>query len=165
MIYNKSLSRNLGLIFFVIVGCNQRMDDYSYISLNEYPNYMFLADENFGKPSDCHDIVKKNLYFKFLFDKNLKLDTSNCTFLIIRNGVLYRGPFNEKINVKDVHFCLDNKLLNINPWAFVLLDHKTKITYKFYRKDSYYFYEDQEITIKLFKSGYKAKFYNDWFFR
>lgn len=55
--------------------------------------------------------------------------------MIIRQGVIYRGPFEENITVKNVPFIMDNNLTRINTISFALLDHTNKQVYTWYKKN------------------------------
>jgi hypothetical protein len=151
------------------MSCNREPNN-SWISKKDYQGYLNnLPDENFSERyTNCQNIFQKDLLFEFEMDSRLELDTSNCTFLILRGGtVSYRGKYNRSIKIEDVRFCLDNNLTRISSWAFIFLDKKTETVYKFYQKDKevYNFSDKEKISVKLSSKGYKIKFDDDWFFK
>ena len=62
--------------------------------------------------------------------------------MIIRQGVIYRGPFEENIAVK-----------NVNTISFALLDHTNKQVYTWYKKESYNLYKHDKYYIRLKDDG------------
>ena len=88
--------------------------------------------------------------------------------MIIRQGVIYRGPFEENIAVKNVPFIMDNNLTRINTISFALLDHTNKQVYTisfalldhtnkqvytWYKKESYNLYKHDKYYIRLKDDG------------
>ena len=73
--------------------------------------------------------------------------------MIIRQGVIYRGPFEENITVKNVPFIMDNNLTRINTISFALLDHTNRQVYTWYKKESYNLYKHDKYYISLKDNG------------
>lgn len=73
--------------------------------------------------------------------------------MIIRQGVIYRGPFEKNITVKNVPFIMDHNLTRINTLSFALLDHTNKQVYTWYKKESYNLYKYDKYYIRLKDDG------------
>ena len=83
----------------------------------------------------------------------MDLSSIDYEFLIIRQGVIYKGPFENDIKINKLTFCMDDNLSKVNTLAFVLLDHTNKQVYKWYKKESYYLYKKEKYHISLRGDG------------
>ena len=52
----------------------------------------------------------------------IDLSAIKYDFMIIRQGVIYIGPFEKNIIIKNVSFCMDDNLSRVNTLAFVIID-------------------------------------------
>ncbi len=129
-------------------------DLISYKDFWGYVNYPTSARNDF-KPKS---ILIKDLYFNF--DKGVPVDLSTIDheFLIkigggISEGVIYRGPFDKHIEVKNISLCADNHISSCYMVAFILIDYTNKRLFKWHKKEAYYLYKQDEYYISLKLNG------------
>jgi len=136
-------------------GANSRLI-YSKDEYKGYKNYKFTE---WCQKCNCKNTLFNSLTFEFSHDLNFDPKQSYFEFLIIRQGIIYKGNFKDTIKVDSGCFCLDDNLTKLNTLTFVLIDNKEKIVYKWGKKHSYYLYRKDKIKVKLKNDGtYKLKF-------
>lgn len=123
------------------------------VSSSEYLGYVNYDTTDWCKKCNAKSILTKDMLFTFKMKVPIDLSSISYDFMIIRQGVIYKGPFEKNIKVKNVSFCMDDNLSKVNTLAFVLLDHTNKRVYKWYNKESYYLYKEDEYTITLKDDG------------
>lgn len=138
-----------------MVGCKHQNDNYNNISYDEYYgyfNYDTIVWNEYYK--DCQNILKKNVSFELKFEAPINTNDSDFLFLIIREvGAIYKGSFKEKIILHNQWFCLGDGYLHLNQLAFVLLDHKKRVVYKWYNKETYRLSKWNHYAITLRRDG------------
>jgi len=140
----------------LIMGCTTKQN-HQFKSKEEYSGYLNYKYTEWCEKCNCKDTLLKVQTFEFDIDFEFK--HSDFEFLILREGVIYKGAFNKKITLNDVCYCLDENLTKLNTLAFVLLDKKEEVVYKWYEKQSYYLYKEDKISVKLKNDGsYKLRF-------
>lgn len=113
----------------------KKANDYSLVSKDDYMGYLYYKTSDFYEKYDADSILLKDISFVFDMGVSIDLTSINYEFMIIRQGVIYRGPFEENITVKNVPFIMDNNLTRINTISFALLDHTNKQVYTWYKKN------------------------------
>ena len=145
------------IIFFAFVSCIENKVSHKFVSSKEYNSYLTIEKDVWCK--NCTNIDSINQSFIFKLEPDIKISRTDFEFLILRSGYIYKGEFKDTINLKNIKYCLDDNLMKLNTLAFVLLDKKESLVYKWYRKQSFYLYDKTEIKISLRKNGdYKIKF-------
>lgn len=114
---------------------NKKANDYSLVSKDDYMGYLYYKTSDFYEKYGADSILLKDISFVFDMGASIDLTSINYEFMIIRQGVIYRGPFEENITVKNVPFIMDNNLTRINTISFALLDHTNKQVYTWYKKN------------------------------
>lgn len=89
---------------------NKKANDYSLVSKDDYMGYLYYKTSDFYEKYDADSILLKDISFVFDMGVSIDLTSINYEFMIIRQGVIYRGPFEENITVKNVPFIMDNNL-------------------------------------------------------
>lgn len=143
------------LFLFVIIciqGCSNK-PSHKFISKEEYTSYLNYKNDDWCKKYNCKNEVLKALNFNFKMETDLDLSNIEYEFLIIRQGVVYKGNFESKITINDICFCLDDELSKINTLAFVILDKTNKTAYKWYKKESFELYDKDSLSIVLQQNG------------
>ncbi len=154
----RTVNYNLYLtsIFFSMVcfvSCNIKNDN-SFVSKDEYLEYAYYDDTtDWCEKCKCQKVLTKDISFSFDKDFPMDLSSIDYEFLIIRQGVIYKGPFENDIKINKLTFCMDDNLSKVNTLAFVLLDHTNKQVYKWYKKESYYLYKKEKYHISLRGDG------------
>lgn len=115
--------------------------------------YLDYKTSGYSENYDADSILMKDI--SFVFDMKAQIDMSSISydFMIIRGGVIYKGPFKKNITVKNVPFIMDNNLTRINTISFALLDHTNKQVYTWFKKESYYLYKKDKYRITLKNNG------------
>ena len=131
----------------------KKANDYSLVSKDDYMGYLYYKTSDFYEKYDADSILLKDISFVFDMGASIDLTSINYEFMIIRQGVIYRGPFEENITVKNVPFIMDNNLTRINTISFALLDHTNKQVYTWYKKESYNLYKHDKYYIRLKDDG------------
>ncbi len=139
----------LGSLFFF--SCKRNSN--TLISKIEYTDYANYDTTDWCKKCQAQSVLVKDLSFNFEMEDPIDLSSINYEFIIIRQGVIYRGPFDTHIEVNNVSFCMDDNLSMVNTLAFVILDHTNKQVYKWYNKESYYLYKKDKYNILLKCNG------------
>ena len=132
---------------------NKKPNNYSVVSKDDYMGYLHYKTSDFCEKYDADSILVKDISFVFDMDASIDLRSINYEFMIIRQGVIYRGPFEKNITVKNVPFIMDNNLTRINTLSFALLDHTNKQVYTWYKKESYNLYKHDKYYIRLKYDG------------
>lgn len=99
------------------------------LSKDDYMGYLHYETSDFYEKYDAKSILIKDISFNFDMEVPIDFTSISYDFMIIRQGVIYKGPFKENITVKDVPFIMDNNLTRANTVAFILLDHTNKQVY------------------------------------
>ena len=110
------------ICLWVLFSC-KKTDSYSLVSKDDYMGYLHYKTSDFYEKYDADSILLKDISFVFDMGASIDLTSINYEFMIIRQGVIYRGPFEKNITVKNVPFIMDNNLTRINTISFALLDH------------------------------------------
>lgn len=131
----------------------KKTDSYSFVSKDDYMGYLHYKTSDFYEKYDADSILLKDILFVFDMGAPIDLTSINYEFMIIRQGVIYRGPFEKNITVKNVPFIMDNNLTRINTISFALLDHTKKQVYTWYKKESYNLYKHDKYYIILKDNG------------
>lgn len=131
----------------------KKTDSYSFVSKDDYMGYLHYKTSDFYEKYDADSILLKDILFVFDMGAPIDLTSINYEFMIIRQGVIYRGPFEKNITVKNVPFIMDNNLTRINTISFALLDHTNKQVYTWYKKESYNLYKHDKYYIILKDNG------------
>lgn len=126
---------------------------YPFVSKEDYTGYLDYKTSGYSENYDADSILMKDI--SFVFDMKAPIDMSSISydFMIIRGGVIYKGPFKKNITVKNVPFIMDNNLTRINTISFALLDHTNKQVYTWFKKGSYYLYKKDKYHITLKNNG------------
>ena len=140
------------ICLWVLLPC-KKPDSYSLVSKDDYMSYLHYETSDFYEKYDADSILIKDISFVFDMDASIDLTSINYEFMIIRQGVIYRGPFEKNITVKNVSFIMDNNLTRINTISFVLLDHTNTQVYTWYKKESYNLYKNDKHYIRLKDNG------------
>lgn len=141
----------LSLLF--CCSCKRNSLSYTFISKDEYYGYVNYDTTDWCEKCHAKSILIKNLSFNFDMEVPIDLSSIDYEFLIIREGVIYRGPFDNYIEVNNLSFCMDSNLSKVNTLAFILIDHTNKQVYKWYKKESYYLYKKDKYSISLKCNG------------
>lgn len=123
------------------------------LSKDDYMGYLHYETSDFYEKYDAKSILIKDISFNFDMEVPIDFTSISYDFMIIRQGVIYKGPFKENITVKDVPFIMDNNLTRANTVAFILLDHTNKQVYKWYNDDTYFLYKKDKYYITLQENG------------
>ena len=134
------------------ISCN-RKNDNSFVSKDEYLGYVYYDDTDWCEECKCQKVLTKDILFSFEKDLPVDISSIDYEFLIIRQGVIYRGPFENNIKIDNLTFCMDDNLSKVNTLAFILLDHTNKQVYKWYNDESYYLYKKDKYRISLRGDG------------
>ena len=134
------------------ISCNSEKCN-SFVSKDEYLEYAQYDDSDWCEKCNCQNILTKDILFTFERDFPIDVSHIDYEFLIIRQGVIYRGLFENNIKIKDLTFCMDDNLSKVNTLAFILLDHTNKQVYKWYNDESYYLYKKDKYRISLRGDG------------
>lgn len=139
------------MCLLVCFSCHK--DNNTLISKDEYLDYVNYDTTDWCKKCNAQSVMIKDMLFHF--DMNVPIDLSSIKydFMIIRQGVIYIGPFEKNITIKNLSFCMDDNLSKVNTLAFVILDHTNKQVYKWYNKESYYLYKKDKCDVTLEKNG------------
>lgn len=140
-------------ISLLVLYPNKRSNNDSLVSKADYMGYLHYETSDFYETYDADSILIKDISFIFDMDASIDLTSINYEFMIVRHGVIYRGPFEENITVKNVSFIMDNNLTRIHTISFALLDHTNKQVYTWHKKESYYLYKDNKYYITLKDNG------------
>lgn len=143
----------LYVLFLLVFFSSCKKNKNTLVSKNEYFEYVNYDTTDWCKKCNAHSILTKDLVFNLNMDVYIDLSSINYDFLIIRQGVIYKGPFKQKIEIRNVNFCMDDNLSKVNTLAFVLLDHTNRKVYKWYNKESYYLYKKSKYYVKLEENG------------
>ena len=147
------LSKYIYVLMCLLVCSSCKNNRNTLISQNEYYDYVNYDTTDWCKKCDARSILTKDMLFIFDLEVPIDLSTINYDFVIIRQGIIYKGPFEKNIRVKNVTFCMDDNLSKVNTLAFILLDHTNKKVYKWYNKESYYLYKKGEYKVFLKNNG------------
>ena len=128
-------------------------DNNTLISTDEYLDYVNYNTTDWCKKCNAQSVLKKDILFNFDMKVPIDLSAIKYDFMIIRQGVIYIGPFEKNIIIKNVSFCMDDNLSRVNTLAFVIIDHTNKQVYKWYNKESYYLYKKDKCNVTLEKNG------------
>ena len=139
------------ICLFVCISC-KKMNN-TIVSNEEYLDYVNYDTTDWCKKCNAQSVLTKDMLFSFNMETPIDLSSVNYDFMIIRQVVIYKGPFEENIKVKKVSFCMDDNLSKVNTLAFVVLDHTNKRVYKWYNKESYYLYKKDRYDIFLKDDG------------
>ena len=139
------------MCLFVCFSCKKTNN--TLVSSSEYLGYVNYDTTDLCKKCNAKSILTKDMLFTFKMKVPIDLSSISYDFMIIRQGVIYKGPFEKNIKVKNVSFCMDDNLSKVNTLAFVILDHTNKRVYKWYNKESYYLYKEDKYTITLKDDG------------
>lgn len=134
------------------ISCNSKNDN-TFVSRDEYLGFVYYDDTDWCEKCKCQKVLTKDILFSFDKDFPIDLSSIDYEFLIIRQGVIYRGPFENDIKIDNLAFCMDDNLSKVNTLAFALLDHTNKLVYKWYNKESYYLYKKDRYHISLRGDG------------
>lgn len=153
----RTVNHNLFLISVLLsmiycISCNSKQDN-TLTSEDEYLLYVYYDDTDWCEKCKCQKVLTKDILFSFDTDFTIDLSSIDYEFLIIRQGVIYRGPFENNIIIDNLTFCMDDNLSKVNTLAFALLDHTNKLVYKWYNKESYYLYKKDKYHISLKGNG------------
>lgn len=140
------------ICLLVLFSC-KKTDSYSFVSKDDYMGYLHYKTSDFYEKYDADSILLKDISFVFDMGASIDLTSINYEFMIIRQGVIYRGPFEKNITVKNVPFIMDNNLTRINTISFALLDHTNRQVYTWYKKESYNLYKHDKYYISLKDNG------------
>lgn len=139
-------------------GCSSK-PSHKFISEDEYEGYLNYKLDDWCYKSNCSNTEFSDLNFNFKLNLDIDLDSIESEFLILRQGRIYAGAYKPQIIAKNVCFCLDDHLTNLNMLAFILLDKTNKVAYKWYKKESYKLYDKNSLSIVLHNNGdYTIKF-------
>ena len=130
------------------ISCNSKNDN-TLISTDEYLDYVNYDTTDWCKKCNAQSVLKKDILFNFDMKVPIDLSAIKYDFMIIRQGVIYIGPFEKNIIIKNV----DDNLSRVNTLAFVIIDHTNKQVYKWYNKESYYLYKKDKCNVTLEKNG------------
>jgi hypothetical protein len=123
-----------------------------------------IQNDSWCEKCHCKDTLIKNLTLYFDCDNEIPQSNDNVLF-IIREGVLYKGNFKNKIELS-VCFCLDNNLTKINSLNFALVDKRSSKVFYWSKKQSYYFFDKNIVYVKLgVTDEYEIKFDNEKFYK
>ena len=147
------LSKNIFTLICLFVCSSYKNNSNTLISKDEYYDYVNYDTTDWCKKCNARSILKRDMLFIFDLEVPIDLSSINYDFVIIRQGVIYKGPFKKSIRVKNVTFCMDDNLSKVNTLAFIILDHTNKKVYKWYNKESYYLYKKSEYNISLKNNG------------
>lgn len=123
------------------------------LSKDDYMDYLHYETSDFYEKYNAKSILIKDISFNFDIEVPIDFTSISYDFMIIRQGVIYKGPFKENITVKDVPFIMDNNLTRANTVAFILLDHTNKQVYKWYNDHTYSLYKKDKYYITLQENG------------
>ena len=140
------------ICLWVLFSC-KKTDSYSLVSKDDYMGYLHYKTSDFYETYDADSILLKDISFVFEMEVPMDLASISYDFMIIRQGVIYKGPFQKTITVKDVSFIMDNNLTRVNTIAFALLDHTNQQVYTWYKKESYNLYKKDKYRITLKDDG------------
>ncbi len=113
------------------ISCNNKNDN-TFVSRDEYLGYVYYDDTDWCEKCKCQKVLTKDILFSFDKDFPIDLSSIDYEFLIIRQGVIYRGRFENDIIIDNLAFCMDDNLSKVNTLAFALLDHTNKLVYNWY---------------------------------
>ena len=156
MSWRKYIYVLLGLSVYVIcllVFFPHQKPQYHLISKDDYWGYLHYETADFQKNYKADSILVKDISFVFEMEVPMDLASISYDYMIIRQGVIYKGPFQKTITVKDVSFIMDNNLTRVNTIAFALLDHTNQQVYTWYKKESYNLYKKDKYRITLKDDG------------
>jgi hypothetical protein len=141
----------LGLLLIFLFFFKKK-ENVNFISTNDFEGYLKYPKSEWCEECKCKNMLYKDMIFIIDLDYP-NLHSEDYEFLILREGYIYKGKFNEKIILQNVCFCLDDNLTKLNSLAFVLIDKTDKTVYKWDEKESYFLYKKEILKIQLKKNG------------
>lgn len=155
MSWHKYIYALLGLsvLICLLVFFPRQKPQYPFVSKEDYWGYLHYETTDFSKKYNADSVLVKDISFVFEMEAPIDLASISYDFMIIRQGVIYKGPFQKNIIVPHVSFIMDNNLTRINTISFALLDHTHKQVYTWYKKESYNLYKKDKYRITLKDDG------------
>lgn len=83
------------------ISCNSKNDN-TLISTDEYLDYVNYDTTDWCKKCNAQSVLKKDILFNFDMKVPIDLSAIKYDFMIIRQGVIYIGPFEKNIIIKNV---------------------------------------------------------------
>lgn len=140
-------------IICLLVFFPSKKPQYPFISKEDYMGYLHYETSDFYEKYNAKTVLTKDISFTFDMKAPIDLASISYDFMIIRQGVIYKGQFKKNITVKNVPFIMDNNLTRINTISFALLDHTNKQVYTWYKKESYNLHKKNKYYITLKDDG------------
>ena len=131
--------------------------DGQLVFQGEYDGYMSTYINNNDTTDSFiknyyQNVISHDVYFDIRCDADININDSDFVFVIIKgSGIFYKGSFNNHIELKDKSFSIDD--YKVEMLGFVLLDHKTKLTYKWDMKEVWRLYKWKNYKVTLNKDG------------
>lgn len=145
---------SLGIMIMLVslFGCsNYSTRDSASVSYSDYESF----DHYEELYAHCKEIVYKDFELHFVMESPLR--NSDLELLVIRNGLIYRGKFEEEVRIEGLPFCLDDGGM-LETLTFVVLDQRQELAYMWTRKNSYRLHKREAYNIRLMNSGnYRIK--------